>query len=57
MHLVVTRSFAGLSRGDVVTDETRVAEILNSEHVHHIVRVGAKQIGRSGTGAPQLEKD
>ena len=32
MHLVVVKPFAGLARGDIVTDTIRINEILNSEH-------------------------
>ena len=41
MHLVVVRPFAGLARGDIVADAARIAEILNSEHAHDVVRVVA----------------
>lgn len=39
MHLVVVRPFAGLARGDIVTDEDRITKILNSEHSRFVVRV------------------
>jgi hypothetical protein len=39
MHLIVVRPFAGLARGDVVADPTRIAEILRGEHAHCVVRV------------------
>lgn len=39
VHLVVVRPFAGLSRGDVVTDSVRVTQILSSEHARYVVRV------------------
>jgi hypothetical protein len=39
IHLVVVKPFAGLARGDVVTDEARVSEILRSEQAAHVVRV------------------
>jgi hypothetical protein len=39
IHLVVVKPFAGLARGDVVTDGTRVAEILGGELAAHVVRV------------------
>lgn len=38
-HLVVGRPFGQLVRGDVVTEAMRIAEVLSSEHVHHVVRV------------------
>jgi hypothetical protein len=41
MHLVVVKPFGGFVRGDIVSDPTRVAEILNSEHVRFVVRVAA----------------
>ena len=40
MHLVVVRPFAGLARGDIISDRTRVAAILTSEHAVNVVRVG-----------------
>jgi len=39
IHLVVVRSFRGMSRGDVVTDAVQITEILNSEHARSVVRV------------------
>ncbi|MGC1411096.1 MAG: hypothetical protein WA864_19405 [Acetobacteraceae bacterium] len=39
MHLVVVKPFAGLARGDIVTDSIRINEILNSEHARSVVRV------------------
>ncbi len=41
MHLVVVRPFGGLARGDVVIDNARIAELLNSEHAHDVVRVAS----------------
>jgi hypothetical protein len=41
MHLVVVRPFNGLTRGDAVTDEVRIAEILRGEQAAHVVRVVA----------------
>ena len=43
MHLVVVRPFAGLERGDVVTDEARIAEILRGEQITNVVRVVSPQ--------------
>jgi len=57
MNLVVTRPFAGFARGDIVTDDARITEILASEHAHHVVRVRAEQIARVRTVAPQQEKN
>ena len=39
VHLVVVRPFAGLARGDAITDPSRVAAILASEHAADVVRV------------------
>jgi hypothetical protein len=39
--LVVVKPFAGLVRGDIVTDAERITEILNSEHARSVVRVAA----------------
>ena len=39
MHLVVVKSFGGLARGDVVTDEARIAEILRGEQAMNVIRV------------------
>jgi len=41
MHLVVVKPFSGLARGDVVTDEVRITQILRSEQAAHVVRVVA----------------
>lgn len=41
VHLVVIKPFASFSRGDIVTDAERVAEILKSEHAQRVVRVAA----------------
>jgi hypothetical protein len=41
MHLVVVKPFAGFARGDVVTDDVRIAEILRGEQAAHVVRVVA----------------
>jgi hypothetical protein len=40
-HLVVSRQFGKLARGDVITDQARIAQILSSEHAHYVVRVAA----------------
>jgi len=39
IQLIVVRPFDGLARGDTVTDPTRIAQILNSEWAHSVVRV------------------
>lgn len=39
VHLVVMKPFASLTRGDIVTDPVRIAEILKGEHAQHVVRV------------------
>jgi hypothetical protein len=39
VHLVVIKPFASFSRGDIVTDPARIAEILKSEHTQRVVRV------------------
>jgi hypothetical protein len=39
MHLIVVKPFADLIRGDVVTDDERIAEILRGEQAAHVVRV------------------
>jgi hypothetical protein len=39
VHLVVVRPFSALTRGDIVTDPVRIAEILKSEHAPQVVRV------------------
>jgi hypothetical protein len=41
MHLVVVKPFSGLARGDAVTNEGRIAEILRGEQATHVVRVVA----------------
>ena len=37
--LVVVRPFAGLSRGDSITDPGRIGAVLASEHAADVVRV------------------
>jgi hypothetical protein len=39
LHLVVVKPFSGFARGDAVTDEGRIAEILRGEQAAHVVRV------------------
>jgi hypothetical protein len=39
MHLVVVKPFGDHARGDIVTDATRINEILNNEHARSVVRV------------------
>ena len=39
VHLVVVRPFASLTRGDIITDPARIAEILKGEHAPQVVRV------------------
>ena len=39
LHLVVVRPFGGLARGELVTDQKRIDEILLGEHAAHVVRV------------------
>jgi hypothetical protein len=39
IHLIVVRSFNGLTRGDAVTDSARITQILHSEWAHSVVRV------------------
>jgi hypothetical protein len=46
IHLIVVRPFNGLSRGDTVTDPARIAQILNSEWAHSVVRVLAASVKR-----------
>ncbi|MBV8524326.1 MAG: hypothetical protein JOY71_19725 [Acetobacteraceae bacterium] len=41
-HLVVVRPFSGFARGDLITDPSRIAEILQSEHALNVVRVLAQ---------------
>ena len=39
INLVVVKPFGGFTAGDVIADETRIAQILRSEHVRSVVRV------------------
>lgn len=39
IQLVVVRPFGNYARGDVVTDPVRIAQILNSDYAHAVVRV------------------
>ena len=41
MHLVVVKPFGIFARGDIVTDATRITQILNGEHARFVVRVVA----------------
>lgn len=45
MHLVVVRPFGGFTRGDTVSDDSRISEILQSEHARDVVRVIAPKKG------------
>lgn len=44
-YLVIVRPFGGLARGDTVSDGSRIAEILQSEHARDVVRVIAPKKG------------
>jgi len=37
--LFVVKPFGGMVRGDIISDPVRVAQILNSEWAHSVVRV------------------
>jgi len=39
IRLAVARPFDGLDRGDLVTDPTPIAQILNREWAHSVVQV------------------
>jgi hypothetical protein len=39
MHLVVVMPFGGFARGDIITDPTKIAQVLAGEHAHAVVRV------------------
>jgi hypothetical protein len=39
VQLVVVRPFEGLAKGDIVTDEERIAAILRGDHAPDVVRV------------------
>lgn len=45
LHLIVVKPFDSLSRGDVITDPTRIASILCSERAHYVVRVAKPMPG------------
>jgi hypothetical protein len=42
MKLVVVKPFAGLARGDVITDKDRIDALLKGENALHVVRVASK---------------
>lgn len=42
-HLVVVKPFDGFARGDIITDVTRIAQVLAGEHAHAVVRVQPTQ--------------
>jgi hypothetical protein len=39
MHLVVVKPFGGFVRGDIITDPTKIAQVMTGEHAHAVVRV------------------
>jgi hypothetical protein len=39
IHLVVVKPFGGFARGDLVTDDARIEEILRGEQAANVVRV------------------
>ena len=39
MHLVVVKPFDGFTRGDIITDPPRIAQVMAGEHAHAVVRV------------------
>lgn len=43
LHLVVVRPFAGLARGEPITDAARIEQILNSEHADNVVKVCSRE--------------
>lgn len=45
MHLVVVKAFDGFSRGDVITNSTRITIILGGAHARNVVRVAARTPG------------
>lgn len=46
IHLVVVKPFDGVARGDIIKDQTRVSEILSSEHARFVVRIAAQIPGK-----------
>ena len=44
VHLVVVKSFDEFRRGDIITDQTRVASILAGERRHSVVKVVASEV-------------
>jgi hypothetical protein len=47
IHLVVVKPFNGLARGDVITDPTRIAAVLSSDHARFVVRVATQTRGKA----------
>jgi len=45
VHLVVVRPFAGLARGDAITDPSRITAVLAGEHAADVVRVSTPDQG------------
>ena len=41
LHLVVTRTFLGFVRGDVIADASRIGEILATDYRRFVMRVTA----------------
>jgi hypothetical protein len=45
LHLIVTKPFDGLPRGEIITDPTQIATILKGEHAHCVVKVATPSPG------------
>ena len=56
MHLVVVKAFDGFSRGDVITDSTRITIILGGAHARNVVRVAARTPGRGLKAMPIVQQ-
>lgn len=42
-HLVVKEPFGGYAKGEMITDQSKVAEILASENEHHVIKIAADE--------------
>lgn len=42
-HLIVREPFGGYAKGEKITDQSKVAEILSGENEHHVVKIAADE--------------
>lgn len=42
-HLIVREPFGGYAKGEKITDQSKVAEILAGENEHHVLKIVADE--------------